>query len=80
MPFTATAINASIFSIQIKKLIIILFWMNFLIVQDRDWNSYIVYWVSYIMSPDNQEKCAACGMTFNTQEELKEHMLELHRE
>ncbi len=32
------------------------------------------------MSSDNQEKCAACGMTFNNQDELKEHMLELHRE
>jgi hypothetical protein len=34
----------------------------------------------YIMSSDDQEKCAACGMTFDNQEELKEHMLELHRE
>jgi hypothetical protein len=32
------------------------------------------------MSSEDQEKCAACGMTFSTQEELKEHMLELHRE
>ena len=32
------------------------------------------------MSSDDQEKCAACGMTFTNQEELKEHMLELHRE
>lgn len=32
------------------------------------------------MSSDDQEKCAACGMKFNNQEELKEHMLELHRE
>jgi hypothetical protein len=32
------------------------------------------------MSSEDQEKCAACGMTFNNQEELKEHMLELHRE
>jgi hypothetical protein len=32
------------------------------------------------MSSDDQEKCAACGMTFDNQEELKEHMLELHRE
>jgi len=32
------------------------------------------------MSSENQEKCAACGMTFNNQDDLKEHMLELHRE
>ncbi|MDW0149812.1 MAG: C2H2-type zinc finger protein [Nitrososphaeraceae archaeon] len=32
------------------------------------------------MSSENQEKCAVCGMTFNNQDELKEHMLELHRE
>jgi len=39
---------------------------------------YIGYVLS--MSSEGQEKCAACGMSFNTQEELKEHMLELHRE
>lgn len=32
------------------------------------------------MSSDNEEKCAACGMTFDTHDRLREHMLELHRE
>lgn len=45
---------------------------------ENRYNCYIVCWTFLDMTSKTEHKCGACGVVVNSEDELKQHNLQMH--